>query len=289
MFKATMMDCGAKSLVCKANSRTVIPVKLTEELLSFIEERSALNPKGGASLKFDGEKGSLSFAGSVRSFEFIMNSWDNESEHVNMYRETKKNVLEKVGDTGRRVLRIQPSSNRSSFHKVEESLKRSIKTRESQAPVILELGNVHRKRKSPKSDNLLEKYHEKKRRKDTDIETANTTDQGYETEDSPKREKRQNLKESSSDYKLVYTDINTDFLTKYVPVTSVSQRRTYKDHFDIEYPKYQKLHKILEEKCSKLSSHSQVTQDRDLIKKFKYLYEKLRYIKFCVKSFDCQR
>merc|ERR1711915_483689 len=190
--------------------------------------------------------------------------------------------------TGRRVLRIQPSSNRSSFHKVEESLKRSIKTRESQAPVILELGNVHRKRKSPKSDNLLKSIMKRKEEKIPILKLPILLTKAMKQKTRPK-EKRQNLKESSSDYKLVYTDINTDFLTKYVPVTSVSQRRTYKDHFDIEYPKYQKLHNILEEKCSKLSSHSQVTQDRDLIKKFKYLYEKLRYIKFCVKSFDCQR
>jgi len=128
-------------------------------------------------------------------------------------------------------------------------------------------------------------------------------DQGYATDSDDSNVEVATVK-TDNQYRLVYKDIPTEFLCKYKVVTSDAQRQIYKQHFHQEYPRYLKMHKLLEERFSKFCDiertkrkdfqvskqdkkfHHDLPNQTNIVNSFKYLYEKLRFIKYCVNKYD---
>ena len=73
----------------------------------------------------------------------------------------------------------------------------------------------------------------------------------------------------------------------------------------MDYPKYLKTHKVLEDRYSRfyrkkrsqnisnmrkaLEDQTEIENEKIVIKSFKYLHEKLRFIKYCVKNYDLNK
>ena len=88
-----------------------------------------------------------------------------------------------------------------------------------------------------------------KQRISPDTATSTAHDQGYVT-DSDDSNTDIHTAEKDAEYKLMYKEVKADFLVKYKPINSNSQRKLYKQHFELEYPKYLAMHRILSERYS---------------------------------------
>ena len=318
------MERGLYDLVSKpASKKTVLHVKLTDSAIQRLQ-----NCNSGATLAFKGKTGNLCIQDANKNqqdcFKFTIGESETFENSLTVSTVKSGRQLEKAGAVSKDVIRFEATSD--TFNKVGEQFKNIQEERGKQSTVLLEdqfssnknlrqqtkLNTFSMKRKI----SVEEPYSTKRQRNiapknepnvnpiSSALSNPSAHDQGYETgSEESSSETKTSCKDDN--YKLLYTDINTVFLVKYKPITSDSQRNIYKHHFDLDYPKYLKTHKLLEVRYSRfyqkkrsqnvsnmrkaLVDQTEIENEKSVVKSFKYLHEKLRFIKYCVKNYDLNK
>ena len=328
-----MLDIGLYPLASQPGScRTVLHVKLTDSVIQRLEEHNNLAGNKRAMLEFKGKTGTLHLPRMTGNgqdcFNFALSEIETFANNQAVCKLNKDKHFEKVGVVEKDVIRFEASGD--SFSKVGEQFRNIQSEKEKQSTVLLDdqirrmkqINHqpksvfVPKKRKYSEVESRADSYRANKERKvapkceqntkpiSPHVATPTVHDQGYGTDSEDANSEKQTKDEENGTkmvkYNLLYKDISSDFLLKYKPITSNSQRNVYKNHFDLEYPKYLKIHKILEERYTRFKhseelhlknfsfseNQSSSVNYKNYVKNFKYLHDKLRYLKFCVKTYD---